>query len=107
MLAVIVSISPFFMITSFMITSQIREVNDYLSKKRKRQFTPPASLSSAPAVVNSFVTIVCMDSATPYILYTQKTWVSCTMEDIKYATHIRVLYYGESNGENTKCSMVR
>ena len=31
MLAVIVSISPF-----FMITSQIREVNDYLSKKRKK-----------------------------------------------------------------------
>ena len=29
------------------------------------------------------------------------------MEDIKYATPIRGFYYGESNGENTKCSMVR
>lgn len=36
-------------------------------KRENEQFTPPASLSSAPAVVNSFVTIVCMDSATPYI----------------------------------------
>ena len=28
-------------------------------KRENEQFTPPASLSSAPAVVNSFVTIVC------------------------------------------------
>ena len=58
-------------------------------KRENGQFTLPASLSSAPAVVNSFVTIVCMDSATPYILFTQKTWASCTMGDLKYATPIR------------------
>lgn len=41
-------------------------------KRENEQFTPPASLSSAPAVVNSFVTIVCMDSATPYIFIHSK-----------------------------------
>lgn len=70
-------------------------------KRENEQFTPPASLSSAPAVVNSFVTIVCMDSATPSYIFIHSKNVG-TMYHGGYKVchpHPGILLWGVKRGE--------
>ena len=69
-------------------------------KRENGQFTLPASLSSAPAVVNSFVTIVCMDSTKPYIFIHSKNMGIMYYGGYKvYHPHPGILLWGVKRGE--------
>ena len=69
-------------------------------KRENGQFTLPASLSSAPAVVNSFVTLVCMASTKPYIFIPSKNKGIMYYGGYKvYHPHPGILLWGVKRGE--------